>query len=809
LNKASFLALCCGVAMIACATPAAAVELVDFSREIRPILSRNCLACHGPDEKKREAGLRLDVRQSAIAPRGDHRAILPGDPKQSELVRRVSSDDDDERMPPPSTGKRLSVQEIELLSRWIGQGARYAPHWAYVKPIRPQQPPVGDHAWPKNDIDRFLLARLEKERLRPSPEADRYAMVRRLALDLTGLPPTPAEVDQFVNDKGPDAHEKLVDRLLARESFGEHWARLWLDLARYADSAGYVSDVPREIWAYRDYVIRSLNSNKPFDQFTVEQIAGDLLPDPSEEQLAATAFHRNTQTNNEGGSDREEYRNVAIVDRVNTTMSVWMGTTMACAQCHDHKYDPISQKEYFQFFAIFNNTEDADREDEHPLLSFYAEQQKRDREKLQAEIAAMDRNVPAEEKAPAPQPKATSRKEQRPEAERDSKTAAKPPSTNDGNRLASLRTALAAIRPHTVPIQRELPAEKRRTTHIQYRGNFLDRGPQVTEGVPAVFHPLPKDLPANRLALARWLVDENNPLTARVVVNRLWEKTFGAGLVLTCEDFGTRGELPSHPDLLDYLATELIASHWDIKHLIRLMVTSAAYRQSSRVTPELLERDPDNRLLARGPRFRLDAEAVRDQSLAVAGLLSPKMYGPAVRPLQPSFGLSAAFGGGMDWQTSQGEDRFRRAVYTSWRRTNPYPSMVTFDAATREVCVLRRPRTNTPLQALVTLNDPAYIEAAQALARRVVREGGPTPADKARYGFRLCLARAATDVEAARLVQLYESSRERLARQPQEAEKLATQPLGPLPAGADAVQLAAWTVVGNVLLNLDELLMRP
>ncbi len=463
-------------------------------------------------------------------------------------------------------------------------------------------------------------------------------MVRRLALDLTGLPPTLAEVNQFVNDKGPDAYEKLVDRLLARESFGEHWARMWLDLARYADSAGYVSDVPREIWAYRDYVIRSLNSNKPFDQFTVEQMAGDLLPNPSEEQLTATAFHRNTQTNNEGGSDREEYRNVAIVDRVNTTMSVWMGTTMACAQCHDHKYDPISQKEYFQFFAIFNNTEDADREDEHPFLSFYTEQQKRDREKLQAEIAVMERNVPAEEKAPAPQPKATSQKEQRPEGEKDGKTAAKPPSTNDSNHLANLRAALAAIRPYTVPVQRELPAEKRRTTHIQYRGNFLDRGPQVTEGVPAVFPPLPKDLPANRLALARWLVDENNPLAARVVVNRLWEKTFGVGLVLTCEDFGTRGELPSHPDLLDYLATELIASHWDIKHLIRLTVTSAAYRQSSRVTPELLERDPDNRLLARGPRFRLDAEAVRDQSLAVAGLLSPKMYGPAVRPCSRRLG---------------------------------------------------------------------------------------------------------------------------------------------------------------------------
>jgi hypothetical protein len=716
------------------AAPLAAAEPVDFNREIRPILSRNCALCHGPDEKKREAGLRLDLRDVATALRDGHRAIAPGDPKESELIRRVSSDDADQRMPPPSTGKRLTAAEIDRLSRWIRQGAPYAPHWAYVKPVRPPVPQVGDRAWPKNEVDRFLLARLEKEKLHPAAEADRGALVRRLALDLTGLPPTIAEVDQFLGDKGPAAYEALVDRLLARPAFGEHWARMWLDLARYADSAGYVSDVPREIWAYRDYVIRALNAGKPFDRFTIEQIAGDLLPNPTEEQLVATAFHRNTQTNNEGGSDREEYRNVAIVDRVNTTMSVWMGTTMACAQCHDHKYDPISQKEYFQFFAIFNNTEDADREDEQPVYKGKS---------------------------------------------------------------------------FSVPIMRELPPGKRRTTFIQYRGNFLDRGPQVNEGVPRAFPPLPKDLPPNRLSLAKWLVDENNPLTARVLANRLWEKTFGTGLVATCEDFGTQGDLPSHPELLDYLATELVASHWDLKHMIRLMVTSAAYRQSSRVTAELLERDPDNRLLARGPRFRLDAEAVRDQCLAASGLLSAKMYGPAVRPLQPSFGLSAAFGGGMDWQTSAGEDRFRRAIYTSWRRTNPYPSMVTFDAASREVCVLRRSRTNTPLQALVTLNDPVYVEAAQGLARRIAREGGPSPADKVRYGFRLCLARPPSDAETARLVQLFEKSRQRFTKQPEAARKLATEPIGPLPAGGDAVQLAAWTAVGNVLLNLDELLMRP
>ena len=357
-----------------------------------------------------------------------------------------------------------------------------------------------------------------------------------------------------------------------------------------------------------------------------------------------------------------------------------------------------------------------------------------------------------------------------------------------------------------MPIQRELPPGKRRTTFIQYRGNFLDRGPQVSEGVPAAFHPLPKDLPPNRLALAKWLVDENNPLTARVLANRLWEKIFGIGLVSTSEDFGTQGDLPSHPDLLDYLATELVASHWDIKHMIRLMVTSAAYRQSSRVTPELLERDPDNRLLARGPRFRLDAEAVRDQSLAVSGLLSAKMYGPAVRPLQPSFGLSAAFGGGMDWQTSEGEDRFRRAIYTSWRRTNPYPSMVTFDSASREVCALRRPRTNTPLQALVTLNDPVYVEAAQALARRIAGEGGRSPVDKVRYGFRLCLARPPSDVEAARLVQLFEKCARAFCQAAQGSPEAGhASRSARSPPGADAVQLAAWTAVGNVLLNLDEI----
>ncbi len=501
----------------------AAKESVNFNRDIRPILSRNCAACHGSDEKQRQAGLRLDERASAIVARDGSQAIVPGDPKKSELIRRVSSDDADERMPPPSTGKRLTAMEIDHLSSWIAQGAPYSPHWAYVKPARPAAPKVSDAAWPKNDIDRFILARLQREKLNPSPEADRYVLIRRLALDLTGLPPTVAEVDSFVHAKNPDAYEKLVDRLLARKTFGEHWARMWLDLARYADSAGYVSDVPRTIWAYRDYVIRSFNANKPFDQFTIEQLAGDLLPNPSEEQLIATAFHRNTQTNNEGGSDREEYRNVAIVDRVNTTMSVWMGTTMGCCQCHDHKYDPISQKEYFGFFAIFNNTEDADREDERPVLSFYSEQQKRHRDRLQKEIAALEPQVPIEERTTPPTPQPAKKKSKKAQGDGSSEQGAKPdsplpaprslPLSEQGKRLAALKSELAAIAPATVPIQRELPPGKRRKTFVEYRGNFLDRGPQVVEGVPAAFHPLPKDGPVNRLTLAKWLVDRDNPLT--------------------------------------------------------------------------------------------------------------------------------------------------------------------------------------------------------------------------------------------------------------------------------------------------------
>ena len=754
---------------IGCLSPLAALaeEKIDFNRDIRSILSNNCFACHGPDEASREADLRLDITEGAA------HVITAGNPDASELIRRITAGDE-ERMPPPDSGKQLTPAQIELVRRWIRQGAAYQRHWAYVKPVRPAVPEVSDPAWPKNDVDRFILARLDREGLKPSPAADRYALVRRVSLDLTGLPPAIEEIDRFVNDPAPDAYERLVDRLLASEAYGEHWARVWLDLARYADSGGYVSDDPREIWAWRDWVIRAINANQPFDQFTVEQIAGDLLPQPTEEQIIATAFHRNTPTNTEGGTDDEEFRNVAVVDRVNTTMTVWMGTTMACAQCHDHKYDPLSQKEYFGLFAFFNNTEDADLPDEKPLHSFFTAEQRQQRSRWEAEIAELEEKTRSKE---------------------------------EDETLVAVKKRLAEMKPHTVPILRELPAERRRTTRIHHRGNFLDPGAEVAEGVPAVFHPLPGDAPRNRLALARWLVDQDNPLTARVTVNRHWQEVFGTGLVASSDDFGTQGELPSHPELLDWLATELVAKGWDLKYLNRLLVTSAAYRQSSRVTAELLEQDPDNRLLARGPRFRLSAEAIRDQALSVSGLLSGTMYGPAVRPPQPSFGLSAAFGRTMDWKDSEGEDRYRRGIYTSWRRTNPYPSMVTFDAPNRELCTARRPRTNTPLQALVTLNDPVYVEAAQALARRLLREAGESPESKIRHAFRLCLARHPGDAEVARLAQLHQQAVERFRKNPANAQLMATKPLGSAPPEADIPDLAAWTVVANVLLNLDEVVM--
>ncbi len=989
---------------------------LDFNRDVKPILSNNCYQCHGPDADERKGGsdgLRLDTSEGATLDLGGYAAIVPGKPESSAVLMRIVSADPDEVMPPRHTGKRLSPREIDLLRRWINEGANYATHWSYSKPLRVEPPQVSDTTWVKTPVDHFILRRLDQEGLKPQPEADRYAIIRRLSLDLTGLPPTIEEVDRFVADKDPQAYDQLVTRLLKKPTFGEHWAHMWLDLARYADSAGYADDPARTIWLFRDYVIRSLNANKPFDQFTLEQVAGDMLPAPSDEQLMATAFHRNTLTNNEGGTNDEEFRNVAIVDRVNTTLAVWMGTTVACAQCHNHKYDPISQEEFFRLFAIFNQTEDADRRDESPLLSYYTSEQKQQRSAWENELKSLDESLskmtpelhaslrswekkfPREvewrvlkpavvktqggaestigddssvfiasaknkndtytielplsetklralriealphEKLPGkgaghdkgnflvtrvaakvvtdtlekPFPIATAVADfipsgldpqhvvKNPDAkkngwsvsgqatqshaltlvagedvvvppnsklvvtiehggqaanqtlghfrlsatadaraaehgrtplgviaalgvEADKRSAEQnkqiethflavtPELKSSRDRAALLRKQLADLQPATVPVQRELAKDKYRVTKIQHRGNFLDQGKEVSPGIPAVFASTSGSLPQNRLELARWLVDENNPLTPRVIANRYWEQLFGVGIVATSEEFGSQGDLPFHPELLDWLATELVRLKWDTKAFIRLLVSSAVYRQSSKVTSELQQRDPDNRLLARGPRFRSSAEVIRDQSLFVAGLLSSKQFGPPVKPPQPSMGLSAAFGSGIDWQTSNGEDKYRRALYTTWRRSNPYPSMAAFDAPNREVCTLRRGRTNTPLQALVTLNDPVYIEAAQALGRRVLAHGGSSLSDRIRYAFRLCLTRPPRDDESSRLAKLYEQMLAQYQADAVEAKKLATEPLGPIPAGTNEAELAAWTVVGNVLLNLDETLMK-
>lgn len=750
---------------------------IDFTREIRPILVDRCFQCHGPDEKTRKGGLRLDERDAALKKgRSGAAVIVPGDPAKSELLARVRSEEPTEVMPPKKVGKPLTPHEIDLIERWIREGAPYAKHWAYVTPARPPVPRPRQAERTRNPIDAFLLARLGREQLRPSPEADRATLLRRVTLDLTGLPPTIEDADRFFNDRSPDAYERLVDRLLASPAFGERWAVPWLDLARYADSQGYANDPDRSIWPWRDWVVRALNANMPYDQFTVEQLAGDLLPGATLEQMIATGFHRNTLTNTEGGTNPEEFRSAAVVDRVNTTFSVWLASTFACAQCHSHKYDPFSQKEYYQIYAIFNSSEDANAGNDAPTITLPAPGKEKERAALEASLAAKQAEAKAIRKI----------REKARALEKEAKA------------IEARLKPLAA----TTPVLRELTAP--RPTHVHIRGEFENKGEAVTPNLPTALPNSPKSAKIDRLTLARWLVDDRHPLTARVAVNRLWEELFGIGIVETSEDFGTQGDLPSHPELLDWLATEYQSTGWDTKAMIRLLVTSAAYRQSSAVSDDLAKRDPNNRLLARGPRVRLLAEMVRDQALAISGLLSRKMAGPPVQPPRPNFALVAAFGSSTDWTPSPGEDRLRRGLYTRIRRNAPYPSFTTFDAPERTFCNVRRLRTNTPLQALVTLNDPVFFEAAQALARRIVREGGETTRDRVNFAFRLCLTRSPTPREAERLEQLFESARERFAKQPDHAESIATKPLGPIPAGMNAADVAAWTIVGNALLNLDE-----
>ena len=796
-------------------------EPINFSRQIRPILSENCIACHGPDEKGRKGKLRLDDEQDAKRDRKGDFVILPGKPEQSELIKRIESTDPDDVMPPPKQHKTIPPAQLALLKEWIRQGAPWGRHWAYEPVARPSVPKNGE----ANPVDAFLAERQKQEGLKWSPEAAKHVLIRRVALDVTGLPPTPEEVTRLAEA----THAEVVAHFLAKPAYGEHWARQWLDLARYADSAGYPSDPGRVIWAYRDWVIKALNQNKPFDQFAIEQLAGDLLPNPTEDQIIATAFHRNTMTQNEGGTSDEEFRNAAVIDRVNTTYAVFMGTTMACAQCHTHKYDPITITEYFQSYAFLNQSADSDKKDEAPLHEIYPPGVKARREQWMKESvaaeAAFKKTDPAwlagfdEWLAKKPESADKALKAAL-EAPKDKRTKAQhdllrqhyvrnvSPATKAQRAVADdLKQKIAQSAPVTVPIMQDLPADKRRKTFVQLRGNWQALGDEVGEGVPPSLARWDASYPKNRLGLARWIVSRDNPLTARVTMNRLWESVFGVGIVRSSEEFGSQGDLPLHPELLDWLAAEFVESGWDTKKMLALLLNTRAYRQASASGAQLNEKDPDNRFVARGPRFRPSGEMLRDQALAVSGLLSAKMFGPPVRPMRPNLGINIAFGSSGDWQTSAGEDRHRRSVYTDTRRSTPYPSFATFDAPNRETCVIRRDRSNTPLQAFVTLNDPVFIEASQALARRLMKEA-PTDEARIRRAYALCLAREPDAAELTTLQALLARSLKEYRADTKLAEQMATQPLGPADKGSDLPALAAWTAVSSVIMNLDEFLMR-
>ena len=846
----------------AAALPGAEVR-IDFKSQVQPLLEQRCTECHG--EKKQKSGVRFD-RKSGAFQVGDSGkpAIIAGRSADSSLLQRIISTDPDEMMPPK--GEKLSATQVALLKQWIDEGAIWPDDassvekkpWAYEKPVRPALPVVKNKKWPRNPIDSFVLEKLELEQLRPTPEADQATLIRRVSLDLTGLPPSLAEVDAFLKDRSPDAYEKVVNRLLASPHYGERWARPWLDLARYADTQGYEKDNRRTMWPWRDWVISALNRNMPFDKFTIEQIAGDLLPNATQEQKVATGLHRNTMTNTEGGTDDEEFRHEAVVDRVNTTMNAWMATTINCSQCHNHKYDPLTMKEYYQLYAFLNHTADSDKDDERPIMKVYAagqqEELARRRDTLKTaeagwkkslkapeltnalalwvEVAsaeareASDTNAPA---AGAPDAAKVRKKKAvtKPSPEEIKKILLTAADKRDDKQRAKLkehfesiapelqesRDALAAARKAEKELNDSIPITsvmeelaKPRDTFMLVRGSFLTKGERVSAGVPAALHPLNSGQPTNRLALARWLVDTNNPLTARVIMNRYWEQIFGIGIVETSEDFGRQGEPPSHPKLIDWLATEFMRTGWDMKAMHKLIVTSATYRQGAKASPELTQRDPYNRLLAHGPRRRLEAEMVRDQALAVSGLLSHKVGGVPVMPPQPD-GVWQVVYSGDKWQTSAGEDKYRRGLYTFWRRTSPYPSMISFDAPSREFCVVRRTRSNTPLQALTLMNDPVYVECAQALAQRMLREGGAKPEERAAFGLRVCLAREARPAEVKKLAALAEKEQVRYQAEPEAAVKL-LKFAGAADKTTSPAELAAWTVVANVLLNLDEFVMK-
>ena len=938
---------------------AAASPQVEFNRDIRPLFAKHCTACHGG--VKTAGKISFLYRDKALAEgKSGERAIVPGDEAKSEVMRRVLSKDPDDVMPKPDHGPRLTDKEIATLQQWIKEGAKWSEHWSFVPPEEPEKPKLKGKSWATTSADHFILSRLEAEGLKPSPEATPAEWLRRVSLDLTGLPPTREEYELFVKDRRKNAaaaKAHVVDRLLASPQFGERWASMWLDLARYSDTFGYEKDPHRDIWPWRDWVIRALNADVPFDQFTIKQLAGDLLPNPTADDLLATAFHRNTQNNTEGGTDDEEYRTVAVLDRVSTTWTAWNATTFGCVQCHSHPYDPFPHRDYYRFAAFFNNTEDCDQNDDYPRYTFADDPAKRDesarlqresrrlREQLNADAQALSAKVtdwkplvPTEAKASggnltiasdgrinasgtlpisvkytltipvvagmtaikidifpesdnpknAPErgqilskltaalvvPGASNQPVKLKEVIADYLAGPRDPrkviegeggfgsypvmsgprwgivvldeplmapegatvelviehgiASNSGvqgcplkhfavsatkdtrltdfvsstaraeawNNWRTVNFSLKKIPGTSVPVMIERSRPSARETRVFIRGNRLTRDEVVLPGIPDVVQPPKKDGPLDRLDMARWLVGNQNPLAARVLANRLWAEMFGHGIVETLEDFGTSGAKPTHPELLDHLALKLRGElKWSVKKFLREIALSATYAQSSRTTPKLLEKDAANHLYAHGPRSRLTAEMVRDQALTVSGLLSTKQFGPPVFPPQPD-GVWSTVYSGEKWNTSTNENRFRRSVYTYSRRTAGYPLFLTFDAPMRDFCTARRLPSNTPLQSLAVLNDPAFMEMAQALSNRMERDGG-SPRQKIERGCRLLTLGEPPRAMVNSLAKLYDG-----ALADYRADEDAAAKLGATP------EQAALVLVANTLLNLDSFLTR-
>jgi hypothetical protein len=827
---------------------------IDFSRDILPVLGGKCFACHGPDTTQLKGKLRLDVRETAIK-KG---AVVPGKPEESELIRRIESTDPDERMPPAKSNKTLTAAEKVLLRRWIEQGAPYQLHWAFRKLQRPAIPAVAQRDWVKNDVDAFVLARLEKAGIMPSPLAERATLIRRLSLDLRGLPPTLAEVDAYVADNSADAYEKLVDRMLASPHYGEKMAQLWLDLARFGDTSGYNQDSTRQMWLWRDGVIEAFNRNQPFDQFTIEQLAGDLLPNATVAQKIASGFNRHTRFNEEDGADPEEWYARSDADRANTLGQVWLGLTLGCVECHDHKYDPISHKEYYQLVAYFRGIAEPKAGFLHdqplpPILELPTAEQKAALSKDRAEIAEIEKDI-AEElrrvRYSDPFDGALVSAGQRPEEYRRSMLAWELKVEGDVKLPIDVRIALSVdrgtrgeaqkktLRDYYLrkvylgtrdvfgELERDLATLAQRIKRIEaavphamiseelanprpafvlIRGDFQQKGERVHRAVPAVLPPLPNGVPNNRLGLARWLVSRDHPLTARVAVNRLWAQMFGTGIVRTLGDFGSQGDYPSHPELLDWLATEFVRTGWNVKVLFKTIALSSAYRQSSAYRME--KGDPDNRLLYRAPRYRLSAEEVRDNALAIAGLLSDRVGGPSAMPYQPDGYYVGKYEGWL-WQASTGDEQYRRGLYTFWRRSALHPMFAIFDAPTREECAVARPRTNTPLQALVTLNDPTFVEAARVFAQRVLVDGPDDLDGRLVFAFRTALARRPEPAELEVLRARYRQQLKHYQGDRDAALKLVSSGQAPRSATLDVAEHAAWTAVAGMVLNLDETIMR-